>query len=291
MSELARKPAEPNSSTKTVQLSGEALAQLIRALPRVITGDGLLARRIGDRWILEQSDEYIYASDEVQYFVVVSEDCDFLNCVSFSYTNQQQDYDNNLGPDLQNAGLTGTMLAVAKPQWLQQSIWSQPTSGDSIIAVDNLTLTYKSLDVNRRLVSPVYPGSILTNATNTTPIVITSASHGLVSGMTVTVLDVAGNTAANGVWVVLVVDTNNFQLVGSAGNGSFVENVFPDPLASWTTRDYPLPYRKSKQVQVISPPYMMGSIIAAKSGPTGLFYALTGYGQQPIQWSYLVVKH
>lgn len=63
-------------------------------------------------------------------------------------------------------------------------------------------------------------GSI-TGATNATPIVITSASHGLQTGMRVTVASVGGNTAANGTWNITVVNANTFSLDTSVGNGAY----------------------------------------------------------------------
>jgi len=63
-------------------------------------------------------------------------------------------------------------------------------------------------------------GSI-TGATNASPIVITSASHGLTTGTRVTVASVGGNTAANGDFTVTRVDANTFSLDGSTGNASY----------------------------------------------------------------------
>ncbi len=63
-------------------------------------------------------------------------------------------------------------------------------------------------------------GSI-TDASNTAPIVITSAAHGLTTGARVTIASVVGNTAANGTFVVTRVDANTFSLVGSTGNGAW----------------------------------------------------------------------
>src|SRR5262245_24864949 len=51
------------------------------------------------------------------------------------------------------------------------------------------------------------PGAAsITNASNATPIVITSVGHGLTNGTQITVTGVTGNTAANGAWTVTVVD-------------------------------------------------------------------------------------
>jgi len=61
----------------------------------------------------------------------------------------------------------------------------------------------------------------LTNATNASPIVVTSTSHGLTTGALVTIAGVAGNTAANGTFRVTRVDNNTFSLDASTGNGGY----------------------------------------------------------------------
>ena len=63
-------------------------------------------------------------------------------------------------------------------------------------------------------------GSI-TGATNATPIVITSTAHGLITGDRVTIVNVGGNTAANGTWTVTLVSANTFSLQTSVGNGVY----------------------------------------------------------------------
>lgn len=63
-------------------------------------------------------------------------------------------------------------------------------------------------------------GSI-TGATNASPIVITSANHGLTTGTRVTITGVVGNTAANATWIITNVSTNTFSLNGSTGNGAY----------------------------------------------------------------------
>ena len=62
----------------------------------------------------------------------------------------------------------------------------------------------------------------ITNATNATPIVITIAdTTGLLTGDTVYIAGVEGNTAANGFWEVGTVTGTTVELVGSAGNGAY----------------------------------------------------------------------
>lgn len=72
------------------------------------------------------------------------------------------------------------------------------------------------------LMDPGPAGGAITGATNASPIKITSNGHNLTTGTQVNVVGVGGNTAANGTWVVTVVDSNNFDLNGSTGNGVYV---------------------------------------------------------------------
>ncbi len=61
----------------------------------------------------------------------------------------------------------------------------------------------------------------ITAASNASPIKITVANHGFNTGESVVIVGVGGNTAANGTWVITVVDANNFNLNGSTGNGAY----------------------------------------------------------------------
>src|SRR6185312_7077212 len=62
----------------------------------------------------------------------------------------------------------------------------------------------------------------ITAASNATPIQITAAGHGFKTGQTVAIAGVLSNTAANGNWKITVIDSDNFTLNGSAGNGAYV---------------------------------------------------------------------
>jgi hypothetical protein len=63
--------------------------------------------------------------------------------------------------------------------------------------------------------------STITGATNASPIVCTLTSHGYTTGDTVVINSANGNTATNGVWEVNVLTSSTFQLIGSAGNGTW----------------------------------------------------------------------
>jgi len=72
----------------------------------------------------------------------------------------------------------------------------------------------------------------VTGATNATPIVITTATHGLVSGAVVTVASVGGNTAANGTFKITVLSGTTFSLDGSVGNGAYTSGGTVQPRGS-----------------------------------------------------------
>lgn len=73
----------------------------------------------------------------------------------------------------------------------------------------------------------------VTGATNATPVVVTSAAHGLVSGSTVRVVGVLGNTGANGSFTVTVLSADTFSLGGSAGTGAYTSGGSWNLVALW----------------------------------------------------------
>jgi hypothetical protein len=94
-------------------------------------------------------------------------------------------------------------------------------AGDTIRIMGSPAPT--SLGINGTWTSAQLSGTTaITAATNASPIVITSASHGLVTGDTVVVTAVGGNTAANGTWEVTVSSSTQFSLNGSTGNGAYI---------------------------------------------------------------------
>jgi hypothetical protein len=64
----------------------------------------------------------------------------------------------------------------------------------------------------------------VSSCTSNTPIVVTSASHGLVTGAWVKLSGVGGIDTANNTWQVTVVDANTFSLDNSSGDGISIYN-------------------------------------------------------------------
>jgi hypothetical protein len=94
--------------------------------------------------------------------------------------------------------------------------------------IENLESDCENNSVSCLLIEQSYDGVSLTNATNTSPIVITtSAARPWETGDVVFVgaasggSRVLGNTAANGVWTVTRIDSTHFSLDGSTGNGTY----------------------------------------------------------------------
>ena len=76
----------------------------------------------------------------------------------------------------------------------------------------------------------------ITDATNVTPIVITSAGHGLKTGDGVVITGVGGNTAANGDFEITRINADSFSLqtlshADVAGNGAYTSGGAVDKIA------------------------------------------------------------
>lgn len=77
-----------------------------------------------------------------------------------------------------------------------------------------------SLVASGTLSSFLDDGSI-TAATTASPVVVTSAGHGLQNGMRVTISGIAGLSGANGTFTVASATTDTFALAGSTGSGAY----------------------------------------------------------------------
>ena len=125
--------------------------------------------------------------------------------------------------DINTDGVNGSGTRSVTPYYSidDGEIWVEvkPATGFAPINVGDGT--YKEYTFTTR-------GEVsITDATNTTPIVCTSASHGYEENTVVLIAGVTGNTNANGIRRIVNVTTNDFELVNAttgvdiAGNGSF----------------------------------------------------------------------
>jgi hypothetical protein len=86
-------------------------------------------------------------------------------------------------------------------------------------------ISWLSQHVCKDLITAGLVASTLTisNATNATPIVVTTTTpHLLTRDATVYISGVTGNTAANDFWTVTPIDASSFSLQNSVGNGDYV---------------------------------------------------------------------
>src|SRR5580692_9307328 len=169
-----------------------------------------------------------------------------------------------------NAQHTGVSQAVAQP--LNQVLWSvsldlEPwgaehygdpifTSGNTVIVPVKVTWSAQDQnaqnffvealnDVTGQVLWTSVPTGAVTGATDAGPIVITSANNGLVTGNSVTIGGVLGNTAANGTFTITTLNANQFELNGTTGNGTYTsggtwvlntagDSSYIEPTYSWT---------------------------------------------------------
>jgi len=114
-----------------------------------------------------------------------------------------------------NAPMLGTILIDATTVKLQYCKWFDTAPLGPLTARWSLGVVNGS---GQNLGTTV----AISGATNATPIVATlAASHGYAVGDMIYVTGVGGNTAANGVWRISVVATNDVTLEGSVGNGAY----------------------------------------------------------------------
>jgi hypothetical protein len=81
------------------------------------------------------------------------------------------------------------------------------------------TVQLKDVTSNAIITGPI---SNVSGATNASPIQITTTTdHSLVTGQTVTITSVGGNAAANGNFIVTVLNSTQFTLNGTTGSGAY----------------------------------------------------------------------
>jgi len=98
--------------------------------------------------------------------------------------------------------------------------------GKTLVKLMSTGLNLLTSNIKALLVDLADYGAAVTDATNATPIVCTSASHGRSNGQRILQTGIVGNTAANGVFIVANVTTNTYELqtiagANVAGNGAY----------------------------------------------------------------------
>jgi YVTN family beta-propeller protein len=107
-------------------------------------------------------------------------------------------------------GYTDDPEAIS-PAWTRMDLPLTP--GDNLGTIGDAT--------NSSPIVVTTPTGAISDATDADPIVITSTDHGLDSGDQVHIDGVAGNTAANGVFFISVVNSDRFRLDDSEGSGAY----------------------------------------------------------------------
>jgi hypothetical protein len=90
-------------------------------------------------------------------------------------------------------------------------------AANSFIGVgdSNIATTATMTDLQATLAATI----AILSSTNASPIVLTTGTHGLTAGQTITVAGHLTNTAANGTWVITTPTSTTIGLVGSTGSG------------------------------------------------------------------------
>lgn len=98
---------------------------------------------------------------------------------------------------------------------------------DNDVIVENMALSVDFSPINDAVLEVSFGRKdltgVITDASNVSPIVITSAAHGLSNGDSVLIARVKGNRAANGGFVITVIDADTFSLDDSVGSGAYIE--------------------------------------------------------------------
>jgi hypothetical protein len=97
-----------------------------------------------------------------------------------------------------------------------------PYVGGSYHVANPLTAATYSNEGSLTINPGVFAGTSVTGATNTLPITVTTQTpHGLSTGNIVLISGVGGNTVANAFWQITKVNSTQFTLNNSSGNGAY----------------------------------------------------------------------
>ena len=106
---------------------------------------------------------------------------------------------------------------------------------------DVLNSRYEQNVLNLNNVTYASSSAAISAASNTSPIVVTSVGHGLVTGDVINIIGVIGNDGANNsltrnpVWTIDKLSSDTFSLDGSSGTGAYVSGgTWSKSLLTWT---------------------------------------------------------
>src|SRR5258708_3066259 len=128
-----------------------------------------------------------------------------------------------------DAGVTCTLLTSAPPGDQASFRRGSGSSAGQLVFVDPTSPpTPTPPPTTPPFIPPHGNMKDLASALNASPIVITATSvwgHGYLTGDTIVLSGVAGNTAANGTWTITVINSTTFSLNGSTGNGAYTSSL------------------------------------------------------------------
>lgn len=133
------------------------------------------------------------------------------------------------GQEIQAAALGGKIAVIYGQDRVGGDVffgpWVNPFQGTLYVGwglgegeIDSIIKAETSTGVT---VQSAIAAKAITGATNASPIVITATAHQRATGDSIVITGVVGNTAANGGFVVTVIDANTLSLNGSSGNGAY----------------------------------------------------------------------
>ncbi len=135
------------------------------------------------------------------------------------------------GQTIGNQNTTGRITGIAVDPFNANTIYIATAGGGAWKTTNDGQTWQPIFDAIPSVQQLTLNGGVISNATNATPIVISTANTtGLVIGQQVTIGGVLGNTAANGTFTIGNVTANSFDLTGISGNGVYV----PGP-ATWSS--------------------------------------------------------
>ena len=142
------------------------------------------------------------------------------------------------------------IIQTERPGYIDGALIIDAQQSTPVICTTSVNHLYNNGQrLRMRSFDPSSANNAITSVTGAgvNPIRITSTiAHGLSTGSRVRVgvlpgndntVDVQGNTAANGVWTITVIDANNFTLNGSTANGNFINPPVGASRPTWRCMD------------------------------------------------------